>query len=218
MARRGRKPGGPFSGGHTRSVALRLDLDLHAKLEASTEERKKRNKNWNFSQELQWRLRQTFEQDRRDPVMRALAFLMEKTARRVHMGAPLAWRHNPFLFKAFRLAFAQVLERLQPRGEIASPLSGSEEVRNITSALEPRELQFIADRWKTPEETAARVAESINESLNMDPFGKGVHSLADAGEFKEQFEKEFPLESYDFADVKRDLNIEAVHKSREPNS
>ena len=218
MARRGRKPGGPFSGGHTRSVALRMDLDLHAKLEASTEERKKRNKNWNFSQELQWRLRQTFEQDRRDPVMRGFAFLMEKTARRVHMGAPLAWRHNPFLFKAFRLAFAQVLESLQPRGEIASPLSGSEEARNITSALEPRELQFITDRWKTPEETAARVAESIIESLIMDPFVKGVHSLADAGEFKEQLEKEFPLESYDFADVKADLNIAAVHKSREPNS
>ena len=218
MARRGRKPGGPFSGGPTRSVALRMDLDLHTKLEASTEERKKRNKNWNFSQELQWRLRQTFEQDRRDPVMRGLAFLMEKTARRVHMGAPLAWRHNPFLFKAFRLAFAQVLESLQPRGEIASPLSGSEEARNITSALEPRELQFIADRWKTPEETAAVVAEFIIESLTRGPFVKGVHSLADAGEFKEQLEKEFPLESYDFADVKGDLNIAAVHKSREPNS
>jgi len=52
----------------------------------------------------------------------------------------------------------------------------------------------------------------------MDPFVKGVHSLADAGEFKEQLEKEFPLESYDFADVKGALNIAAVHKSREPNS
>ena len=218
MARRGRKPGGPFSGGHTRSVALRMDLDLHAKLEASTEERKKRNKNWNFSQELQWRLRQTFEQDRRDPVMRDFAFLMETTARRVHLRAPLAWHRNPFLFKAFRLAFAQVLESLQPRGEIASPLSGSEEARNITSALEPRELQFITDRWKTPEETAAVVAEFIIESLTRGPFVKGVHSLADAGEFKEQLEKEFPLESYDFADVKADLNIAAVHKSREPNS
>ena len=68
------------------------------------------------------------------------------------------------------------------------------------------------------EPSRVTVAEFINESLTRGPFVKGVHSLADAGEFKEQLEKEFPLESYDFADVKADLNIAAVHKSREPNS
>src|SRR3974390_1784966 len=110
----GRNPSAPFR--HSAAqLTVRMPDDMRARLDAAA-----RKKGWSLSQELLWRLRVSFEKenyrDQRDPATRALCFLIAETAQRVHFNVPLEWQRNPFLFKAFKLAVATLLDALQPPG------------------------------------------------------------------------------------------------------
>ena len=68
----------------------------------------------------------------RDKAMRALCFVLAETAHQVvgahefneetKTEAPMFnWRSDPFFFRAFKLAVGQILDALEPRGNVRAP-------------------------------------------------------------------------------------------------
>ena len=180
-----------------------------------------------LSQELQRRLNLSFSKekytDRYDIPTRALSFVIGETAQRVHFNVPLEWHRDPFLFRAFKLAVAQVLDALEkmltglePTGEPKSPLP------EFSKELKPLELQIISDHWITPEIAAAKAVESTLGSLYFPaPSIEDVRARLRDLSFPEWpnlstgFEKEF----YAMANARRDLGIDNLIDARkEPKS
>jgi hypothetical protein len=133
MARK-RAPGGgrkPISATAARPLTIRIDDDLRGQLEAAADRRAKQKRkqglNWNLSQEILHRLRWSINkerEDRRNPVMRDLCFLISDMASRelqIDFSEQRSWHRDPFIFRAFRSAVAKLLERLQPPGEMRPP-------------------------------------------------------------------------------------------------
>src|SRR5262245_52078195 len=112
----GRKPAGPFAQ-NTAQLTIRMPDDLRAKLEKSAEQ-----KGWSLTQELLARLESSYRQERdeldRPPVMRAIRYLIDGIAGRVSYYGQWDWRRSPFAFRVFRLAVGQLLEALEPAGDM----------------------------------------------------------------------------------------------------
>jgi hypothetical protein len=93
--------------------------ELRAELEASAKRRGR-----GISDELIGRLLASFSREREDkldPTTRALNFLFSKLAWEAHRGFRGKWHQNPFMFRAFKLAVAKLLDALEPSGEMRSP-------------------------------------------------------------------------------------------------
>jgi hypothetical protein len=106
-------------------LSLRMTPALRDKLEAAASAKDK-----NLSQEILWRLEGSFGKERdkaNDPELRALCFLVAKLTRDVVgfwdvEGRPLSnWRSDPFFFRAFKIAVAELLDALDPGGEAVPP-------------------------------------------------------------------------------------------------
>ena len=187
---------------------------MRARLDAAAQK-----KGWSLSQELLWRLRVSFEKenyaDQRDPATRALSFLIAETAQRVHFCIPVEWHRDPFLFRAFKLAVATLLDALEPAGAAKSPLP------EFSKGLKPHELQLIGDRWKTPETAAAEAAKSTLNSLLLSAHLVGdVKTRLQGLNFperpnvSEELVKEFESEFYVMANARRDLGIDEPKGSK----
>jgi hypothetical protein len=119
----GRKPEGEFRN-LTAVMSLRMPQDLRDQLE-----RARRASKRSLSQELIARAEVSFERDRdlsRDRSLRAFCFLFSEVAQAIcPSGFPdehiPVWRFDPWLFQAFRLALAKLLDRFQPTGEMKLP-------------------------------------------------------------------------------------------------
>ena len=209
----GRKPSGPFR--HSAAqLTVRMPDDMRARLDAAA-----KKKGWSLSQELLWRLRVSFEKenyrDRRDPATRALCFLIAETAQRVHIGVLVEWNRNPFLFRAFKLAVAALLDRLEPAGSAKSP------VPEFSKVLKPHELQLFGDRWKTPETAAAEAAKLTLTSLFLPAHDvedvktrlRGLN-FPERPNLSEELIKEFEGEFYVMANARRDLAIDEPKGSK----
>lgn len=209
----GRKPSGPFR--HSAAqLTVRMPDDMRARLDAAA-----KKKGWSLSQELLWRLRVSFEKenyrDRRDPATRALCFLIAETAQRVHIGVLVEWNRNPFLFRAFKLAVAALLDRLEPAGSAKSP------VPEFSKVLKPHELQLIGDRWKTPETAAAEAAKLTLTSLFLPAHDvedvktrlRGLN-FPERPNLSEELIKVFEGEFYAMANARRDLAIDEARGSK----
>jgi hypothetical protein len=123
--------------------------DLRTELEAAAKRRGK-----NLTDELCGRLLASFAREheqKRDPATRALCFLISELGKTTHFGAR-KWHRDPFLFRAFRLAVANLLEALEPAGKLKPPFGNAD---NATAAD-----QWLVERYKDPE-TAARHAADI---------------------------------------------------------
>ena len=216
----GRKPSGPFKQGAAQ-LTVRMPEDMRARLDAAAQK-----KGWSLSQELLWRLRVSFEKenyaDHRDPATRALCFLIAETAQRVRIGIP-EWHRNPFLFRAFKLAVAQLLDALEkmltglePAGEPKSPLP------EFSKELWPHELQqLIGDRWKTPETAAAEARKLTLTSLllpadDVEDVKTRLRRLnfPERPNLSEELIKEFEGEFYVMANARRDLGIDEPKGSK----
>jgi hypothetical protein len=168
MARK-RAPGGgrkPKGATPARSqLTVRMPDDVRAELEAAA-----RRRNHNLTDEVIGRIRASFAREyeqKRDPATRALLFLISQLAEQVHMNSPIEWHQNPFMFKAFKLAVARLLDALEPSGKIQSP-SGDvargylEVARGTKEKPAPVLAQWFVDaQHETPEKTAVVVADSI---------------------------------------------------------
>ena len=209
----GRKPSGPFR--HSAAqLTVRMPDDMRARLDAAA-----KKKGWSLSQELLWRLRVSFEKenyrDRRDPATRALCFLIAETAQRVHIGVLVEWNRNPFLFRAFKLAVAALLDELEPAG------SAKSSVPEFSKVLKPHELQLFGDRWKTPETAAAEAAKLTLTSLFLPAHDvedvktrlRGLN-FPERPNLSEELIKEFEGEFYVMANARRDLGIDEPKGSK----
>jgi len=120
----GRKPDGPTA---ARPLTIRIDDHLRGQLEAAARKRTKRKAGWNLSQEILYRLRWSIErerEDRRNPALRALCDLISGMAKReLHTDVPQqqSWHQDPFTFRAFKVAVAKLLGKLEPVGEMRPP-------------------------------------------------------------------------------------------------
>jgi hypothetical protein len=100
-------------------LTVRIPDELRAELKASAQRR-----NRNLSDELIGRLAASFSRERdekRDHATRALNFLFSQLAAEIHRGFRMKWHQNPFMFRAFKLAVARLLDALEPSGEMRSP-------------------------------------------------------------------------------------------------
>lgn len=195
----GRKPSN--ISGKMRSKTVRLPIELiellKAKAQQKNRERRQRNESkWDFSEEVRWRLDMSLRRElenQHDPATRALAFLIAEATRRVHFGEVPEWHFNPFLFKALKLAVAGVLNGIAPQGEITPP-SISKLAGRFYPAVPDPVMDFLAQRWETPEKTGTGAAGSVlRELYRPDPLKKAP---------------EFEHEIYGFEQARRDLGID----------
>jgi hypothetical protein len=126
MARKRAPGGGRKRSPHTprAQLTIRMQEDMRDQLEAGAKKR-----NWTVTEELLWRLRGSFareEEEKRDPVTRALCYLISQIADPAHPGVPGVgrdWHRNPFMFRAFKLGVAKLLDAIEPLGEVESPFT-----------------------------------------------------------------------------------------------
>jgi hypothetical protein len=135
----GRKPKGEFDRLST-AVTTRMPEELRERLVAAADKNDR-----SITQEILRRLHDSFAHDRnkgREPAMRALCFLIAEVATQVvspfndegdkkfwldegkKKGIDVFfpdWRSDPFYFRAFKLAVVQLLDALQPPGEVIAP-------------------------------------------------------------------------------------------------
>lgn len=158
----GRKPIGPSAA--RVQLSVRMPDDLRAELEAAAATR-----GHSLTQEMLGRLRESLAReriDRQDEPMRALCFLFQELAERLHFrqgrirGRKWAWHRDPFVFRAFKLGVAKLLDALEPPGEVRSPYAHAtrEPGDNIV-------LKQMTEWFKTPESAATHTAASVLEGL-----------------------------------------------------
>jgi hypothetical protein len=185
-----------------------MPADMRAELDAAAQRR-----GWSLTQELLWRVRLSLSKERLDhhfPATRALCFLIGEIARQVSYLPPQEeWYRDPFMFKAFKLAVAKLLDALEPAGEMRSPWTNAE----ASSEL----VKWEIDSWKTPETAANRAASLTLQSLfqpaklsekaksvfrqvsKLSPDNAGIMDL-----LVEQLERTF----YGSSDARRDLGLD----------
>jgi hypothetical protein len=97
-----------------------MQESMRDQLEAGAKKR-----GWTVTEELLWRLRGSFareEEEKREPIARALCYLISQIADVAHASVPgLSWHRDPFMFRAFKLGVAKFLDGLEPQGEAEPP-------------------------------------------------------------------------------------------------
>jgi hypothetical protein len=170
-------------------------------------------------------------EERRDPAMQALGYLISRVAENVQGSHSLSkpWHLDPFTFRAFSLGVARVLAALAPRGEMQPPdvsaslahyrFLQSESGRQLDAAEQAEELhrfdQRIVDRYKTPESAAEYAAEAVLGSL-FSPLPTHIFAEIRARYPELESTVEAMMEGLHYApsDARRDLGI----KLKEPKS
>jgi hypothetical protein len=148
----GRKPRGPFAQ-NTAQLTIRMPDDMRAQLEAAAQKR-----GWSLTQELLWRARLSFtkeRENRREPAIRALCFLISEAARYAFESQRKLHRDR-FAFRAFRLTVLKLLDALEPIGEM----------RSFIEYVVPEQRELPQAHWlKTPEGVAELNANKILQRL-----------------------------------------------------
>jgi hypothetical protein len=161
----GRKPKGDFSQ-VVSPLSIRMRADMREQLEAAANVNGR-----SISQELLRRLQGSFDEDRataRDPAMRALCFLIAQLAGEVAgltdtKGRPaFDWRTDRFLFRAFKLALCQILDALEPSGEIRPPQLM---VDAVFEDSEEGLVKAFKATYETPEARADQAAKTLLSQL-----------------------------------------------------
>ena len=186
---------GPFVYGNAVSYKIRW-----AELEAAARKRGR-----SLTDELLGRLRASFARDReqkRDPAMRALSFLISQIAVPWVSAPGKPWVHNPFMFKTFKLGVAKLLDALEPAGQPRSPFAD----------FKPGNLLF--ETYKTPESAADHLATAALRPL-LQPRKLTEQDKAEirAGtyewpDFGDRLIEAIEDQSYGMADARHDLGID----------
>lgn len=169
----GRKPRGDFSG-LTSSISIRMPADMRTQLQKAANANGR-----SVSQELLRRVQEGFHSERdrdRDPAMRALCFLIAQLACEVsgfitEDGTPVYdWRTTPFFFRAFKLAVGQLLDAIEPKGEICAPAFVEDTEANYLSVS-------LFTSFQSPEARASVAAETVLRLLHRTKFPEMPKSL-----------------------------------------
>ena len=208
MAKRKRAPGGGrkrLGRSVARNLTIRIDDELRERLEVEVDKRAQRRRNWNLSQEILMRLNQSLSREHEpDPATRALTFLISNVAGQIHLGLPLKWHQNPFMFRAFKFAVGMVLDTIEPSGEMQNPY----EVLRKNPAVP----KWFIERYRTPGTAAESAANGVLGSL-FHPSAvrdltkkEGTYSGPTADEVDRDF--------YSYSDVKRVLGFDTTKETK----
>jgi len=215
---RKRAPGGgrkPKGAAPVRSqLTVRIPDELRAALEENVARRRKRKPSWNLTEEILGRLYWSYrrqEEERRDPYMKALAFLISAIADNVNMRRSLVseWHRDPFMFRAFKRGVVELLDALEPAGE-ARPHLDIEWLRQSGGKLH----QLMADQSETPEAAGAWAARQVLGGLyrfapepekwtRLREMEQDPRLMGFAGTIADRMEEEF----YAMSNVRRVLGI-----------
>jgi len=172
-------------------LSVRMPADMRAKLETAAA-RRHNGEGWSLTQEMLHRLQRSFDRERderRDPASRSLCYLLAEVVSAVagNTAEPGQWRFDPFAFRAIKLAFTQILEALEPKGEIRAP--------------EPEEGNPFAAFWggpggshtftiggKTPEDMGTFIRDVILMRLSESPADDEPVATASRPRSQQEFE------------------------------
>jgi hypothetical protein len=147
----------------TAVTSWRMPADIREQLERSRKARSRRlRKPISLGQELLYRLRNSFDREQdeaRDPAMRALNFLFSELVERIHFGVEPNWRSHPFLFRAFKLATAKLLDALEPSGQVDAPPDSLLRVLKIET--DPNMAEWLAQMARSPKAMADQAVSFI---------------------------------------------------------
>jgi hypothetical protein len=167
----------------------------------------------------------------RDPATRAICFLISEISERVRFLRPNDWHKNPFLFAAFRIAIAKLLQGTQPAGEVRPPPVNDwvrelkarfgSEYENLAKPL----AREIAETWSSPEAAAhAIVGQTVVDifagphvtegkwqawMVGVDPKRLSDLAVQNAAALEQT--------AYGMPDVRRDLGLGAKHRKTSPS-
>lgn len=227
----GRKPQGEFDQ-LTSPFSLRMPQDLRNQLEAAAAKSGR-----SASQELLRRLSGSFGRDHhkgRDPGTRAICFLISELGDNLRAYFPDEWPHNPFLFRAFKVGVAKLLDAIEPEGAmLPSPMDRFlEEYKkeNRGYRFEKENMAWaakLAKIWKSPvragneaaKETLADLYQPIPPNMIRDLWAEEEANKSPDFEYMrsnaERHINSAERTWYGMTDVKRDLQLtKAAAKSR----
>ena len=216
----GRKPAGPFKK-NASQLTIRMPSDMRAELEAAAHKR-----GWNVTQETLWRLRGSLSKDRldrHDQVTRALCFLIAQAAQPMPVISK-DWHRNPFLFRAFKLAVAKLLDALEPPGEMQGPPRLSLSIFQTTESGEPAYTELGAiDIYESPETLASfTTATTLNDLARpaqlyqMQLSRQKAKLRLNPDDFSEHMIAELEHAFYGMSDVRSDLGIKEPEYAGDP--
>jgi hypothetical protein len=208
----GRKPKGDFSQ-LTSPLSIRMPEDMRRQLEVAASASGR-----SVSQEVLRRIQESFNQERdkaRDPAMRALCFLIAQLAGDVagltdEKGRPFFdWRTDPFFFRAFKLAIAQMLDALEPAGEIQPPQAMLDAQLHLESEGGVAVMKMFKATYDTPEARADMAVRSLMSLLMQPKFNTQFFDEV-APNHKASGQREY----YGFLDARLALQVKSkVEKS-----
>src|SRR5437764_1701119 len=156
---RKRAPGGgrkPIGSTAAQPLTIRMDDDLRSQLEAAAVKRAKRKQKWNISQEILLRLRWSLgkeRDERRNRALTAICDLISNMAKRellTDLPEQQSWHRDPFTFRAFKVAVAELLEGLEHELELSGEMHPPPALAAIFEAfgsLDPEQLGgYAADK------------------------------------------------------------------------
>jgi Arc-like DNA binding domain len=215
----GRKPQGEFDQ-LTSPFSLRMPEYLREQLDAAAKESGKV-----ASQELLTRLNQSFVRDRKragDPATQAICFLISELPDKIRWvlhDRMNDWVDDPFLFSAFKIAVAKLLDEIGPKGDVSRPVAIGKLMKALDK-VEPKVSDVMKADWKSPsrlgKKTAAQVLNDLREG--------GWHP----GDVKEMWSEVFPDDKnfiegataaaertwYGMDQARRDLRLEPKYLRR----
>jgi hypothetical protein len=165
----------------------RMPDDLRSQLEVAARKRGR-----NLTDELLGRLRGSFAREReheRNPTTRALGYLISAMAE-LHAGSASKysrlpkrpWTRDPFLFRSFKLAVAQLLDALEPPGDPqafdSKPIVTSGDMLPFDT---PEDMADFASKellWAVSLD--ARTTQSIRRMISDDDVEQDLYAIEDA--------------------------------------
>jgi len=225
----GRKPQGEFDQ-LTSPFSLRMPEDLRKQLEAASQMTRR-----SVSQEVVSRLNNSFGRDRdkdRDPAVRAISFLISELLTRIYWPQASQWHGNPFLFRAFKIGVAKLLDELEPKGEMMVPprvREWADEIKKGPPAGHPlaklekvwaEKSDHLIRTWKSPSSVASAAVRKTLSNLYEPIAPEDLRSIREA-EYKDEKSRGLFMRLieqsertwYGMSDVRRDLQLTKPEKA-----
>jgi hypothetical protein len=173
---------------------------------------------------LQLGLEEMADLDRPKPI-RALLFMISSLARGIlgphWQDAKYSWRSNPYMFATLRAGIVDLLDGLQPAGEIVTPPPGPEEERWADWDEEGNEGS-AGYLWRytfpdSPQEYARILVQSLILQAQTSAGSEQIrHKYAGVRHFWEDSPQwpELARIHYGFVDAHRDLNLAARRREQ----
>jgi hypothetical protein len=224
-----RKVGRPKKSKGARSIiiSLRLNETLLAQLRRAAD----RAGHGILSREISNRLGRSLARERdegSDPATRALCFLMSEIVAKIRWASP-QWHGDPFLFKAFKIGVAKLLDEIEPKGKIQPPpmkkVADEIRKRSISKRLAEIDSQWaeeLVKTWQTPETIADKAVKETVSDLYRVADLRAKSYLAPLLNSEDKFARaigEFSLAQaertqYGMADVRRDLEFKTTKRTK----